>query len=491
MGFGEGVVGPGDDGLGVGTLGVAGDGDGHRHLRIGEGRHGSAQHVGEGLGPARRACGAPEEHQRGAGLAREALDLGQEPGQVVGGALDHRPDEVLAGRLQRDVQEAAPGLTVTGRGHRADHPGQEEDAPRPRLGRRQCGLQMGEGAVQQGHAVLNGLARDPVLGRRQVVVGSGTGHRHQLGLQVPPLVGHRVENDGGRPHGDPDPAVGQHAGGQPAGRTVVEPGPDPDPPGQAQLVGDGVAQRADDGVDRHQLGQARPVDPAEGQELVVVVGHPERPVVVELGGEHRVLGRRRPARETGHDVVHGLQVVGGDGVDIRSLPLEVEEVAQRQAAADRRDPVDLHEALEGVGVLAHEGPAEVAPPLVVVHRHGRHRHQVGADRHDRGVLAAHRERPDRRVRDLTDGVDHRRPGGLGILFDHIAVAAGRQRAFGRGLQHPRLVDPSHLHVRAADIDADGGDAHVGGSACWSSIISVITARMNSSASGVMPPGMPP
>jgi hypothetical protein len=323
------------------------------------------------------------------------------------------------------------------------------------------------------------------------VVGPGARHRHQLGVQVPSLVGHGVQHDGGRAHGDPRSPVGQRAGGERAGGAVVEPGPNHDPVVQPQHRGDVGAQGADDGIHRHQLGQAGGVHPAEGQELVVVGRDPERPVVVELGREHRVLGRRGPAGEAGDDVVHGFEVTGRGPVDLGPLLLEVQEVTQRQTAPDRRDAVDLHEALEGVRVLGQEGPAEVTPPLVVVHGHGRDRHQVGAHRHDRGVLAAHRQCPDRRIRHLTDGADHRVPRRLGVLFDDVAVAPGDQRSPGRSDQASVGVDPHHLDVRAADVDADGGDAHAGGSACWSSIMSVITARMNSSASGVMPPGIPP
>ena len=224
-----------------------------------------------------------------------------------------------------------------------------------------------------------------------------------------------------------------------------------------------AAQGADDGIDRHQLGQAGRVHPAEGQELVVVGRDPERPVVVELGREHRVLGRRGPAGEAGDDVVHGLEVTGRGPVDLGPLLLEVQEVTQRQTAADRRDAVDLHEALEGVGVLGQEGPAEVTPPLVVVHGH---RARPGTRSAPTGTIEEYwlhtASGPDRRIRHLTDGADHRVPRRLGVLFDDVAVAPGDQRAAGRSDQASVGVDPHHLDVRAADVDADGGDAHAGG-----------------------------
>ena len=416
---------------------------------------------------------------------------GQQPGQVVGRALDHGPHQVLPGGVQGHVEEAATGLPVRRRGDRARpaRAGTARHRHRGRGGQRH--LEVGERTVEQGHPVLHRLARQAVLGPGQVAAGDGAGHRDQLGVQVDPLVGHGVEDHRRRPHVEAAAPGSEDPTGQGAGGAVVHPHPDLDALGQAQGGGRPGAHGPHHRVDPDQLGQSVPIDARQAEELVVVGGDPDRTVVAELGRELRVLGAHGPTGEAGHDQVHRLQVVGRGGVDLGAVPLEVEQVPEGQPAADGRDAVDLDEALEGLRVLGHDRPAVVGPPLVVVHRHRGHGVQGGVHGDDRRVLAADPDGPHRGVGHLRHRAGHRGPEGLGVLFDDLPVPPGDQRSPGGRLQPTGLVDPGHLDVRAPDVDAEGRAAHQVGSACWSSIMSVITARMNSSASGVMPPGIPP
>jgi hypothetical protein len=305
---------------------------------------------------------------------------------------------------------------------------------------------VGEGALEQGHAVLDGLARHPVLGPGQVAAGHRRGHRDQLGVEVDPLVGDGVEQDGRGAHGQAAAARGERARGEGAGCAVVDAGADLDRRVQAQVGGDPRQERADDLVDGDQGRQLVDVHAGQGHQLVVVAGRVERPVVDQLRREHGVLGRHRPPGQAGHDEVHGLEVEGRRRVHLRAVELEVQEVTEGEPAADRRDAMDLHESLEGVGVVAHDRPGVVGPPLVPVHEHRRHGHEVGVDRDDRRVLRAHADGPDRRIGHLAHGLDHRGPERGRVLLGHLAVPPGGQGPLAGGLQPPGRVDSGDLDV---------------------------------------------
>ena len=65
------------------------------------------------------------------------------------------------------------------------------------------------------------------------------------------------------------------------------------------------------------------------------------------------------AGEPGGDELHHLEVRRGAGVDLRLVVLEVQDVGEREAAADRRDPVVLDEGHERLGVALEDREAVV------------------------------------------------------------------------------------------------------------------------------------
>ena len=123
------------------------------------------------------------------------------------------------------------------------------------------------------------------------------------------------------------------------------------------------------------------------------------------------------------------------------VDLHVEDVREREPAADRRDAVPLDEGHERALVAGHDLERVVGAARVLPHEHGQQRPGLRVDRDDRGVLAADADGVDGRrgvgVRggDLPHGVDQRRPQLLGVLLGDVAGAASWATAVGR---RPRL-----------------------------------------------------
>ena len=178
------------------------------------------------------------------------------------------------------------------------------------------------------------------------------------------------------------------------------------------------------------------------------------------------------------------------GIDVGSSNVKAARVGaggRLEASSDRplrttRDGDVAEQDAEALWQAVCEAVQEVADPSV---------RAVGVCSQYSSIVPVDADQPDVGVRHLADGLGDGGPEGVGVLFGDLAVATGPQRLLARRLQRAGRVDPGDLDVGRADVDPDGGATHSGGSACCSSIMSVITARMNSSASWVMPPGMPP
>ena len=115
-----------------------------RVLRVAQLLHRELKDVGEDLRPGRRERAAAIELESGDVTLGEPRDALLHPAEVERHAFEHRPRKMLAGRLQRQVQEAASHQTVFGGRHRAGQPRKEEHPVAARLDRRDGALQRGE-----------------------------------------------------------------------------------------------------------------------------------------------------------------------------------------------------------------------------------------------------------------------------------------------------------------------------------------------------------
>ena len=116
-------------------------------------------------------------------------------------------------------------------------------------------------------------------------------------------------------------------------------------------------------------------------------------------------------------------------MDVGLVVLEVEEVGEREPAADRRDAVMLDPDLERVFVTAEDREAVVGAPVVEVEDEVGDGMPVEVDRDDRRVLGGHPDVGDRARRGRRIGrdrvahrADDRGPERRGRLGRDVAVA---------------------------------------------------------------------
>ncbi len=228
-------------------------------------------------------------------------------------------------------------------------------------------------------------------------------------------------------------------------------------------------------------------------------------VVGEPGRRARRVGRRRDAGEAHGQVVHRLHEPAGALDELGLAVREVEHLTHGVGARRRRAAAgEPHEARDGPRSVtrdrtadrgAHERAAAGVEPGEARPR----RHAVGVHRHGRGPLAGDRDRahgarghargaqePSRRVADQVPPL--RRVLGRGPVVAEV----GRHRTVLDGDDVAGHADQPDLGTAGAQVDReDQLVAHGPGTAAWASIMSAITARMNSSASALIPPATPP
>ena len=306
--------------------------------------------------------------------------------------------------------------------------------------------------------VLEDPAAEPVLGAHDVPVGVRGGHREDLMLEVDPEFVDLVDQHTRGADRDAGSSGRERAGRDRDGCGVVRARVHRRRFIEAELARDGGQERTDRAVDRHERRQAGGVDARELHQLVVVGGRVERAVVAQLEHVRAVPARGDAPGETRGHVVHGLEVRRSVLVHLRPVFLHIQNVRERQAAADRRNAVTLDEREECALVAFHDLEGVIGSPPVLPHQHGYERLGRGVDRDDRGVLAAD---PDGvhaaslvRVRrgHLANGVDERCPHRVGVLLCDLPGSVHRQRPMrgpGRGSVAPHQRD---LHVRRADVD---------------------------------------
>ena len=294
-----------------------------------------------------RAGGAAAEHDLVDRLPGERLDEGQQPAQVVGGALDRGPHEVDAPGVEREVEEAAAHRAVGVGRERAGEPREEEHPAGARLGGRRArrrARRRGRRSAWSPSAsvawtsspehVLDRLAGHAVLGPHEVVAGQRARHREDLVVEVDRHVVDRVEQHAVVPmrgrRARPRtrrwrtrrrgcrscPAAHDHAGREPELRR-------PSPGAASPTTASTVRRAAGGGRRRRRTCATR---------LGVVLGHAERAVVAQLAREHRATGWRRSVpvrRRVTKSITSSYAAVGV--VDVGPVVLEVEHVAERQA----------------------------------------------------------------------------------------------------------------------------------------------------------------
>ena len=165
-----------------------------------------------------------------------------------------------------------------------------------------------------------------------------------------------------------------------AGLGVVDGGVDDGGGGEPEGVGDLVAEATDRRVERQQLGSRDASTPDQPSSTSSYAVWPSVRLSTSWLMNMRRLVRGQPTGEAGVQVVHGLEVGRRRLVDVGALVLEVEDVAEAEPAADRRDAVPLDEAEERILVGSQDGAAGCGAAPVGPQPHGRHRHAVGGRR---------------------------------------------------------------------------------------------------------------
>ena len=135
----------------------------------------------------------------------------------------------------------------------------------------------------------------------------------------------------------------------------------------------------------------------------------------------------------------------------------MQDVSERETAADRRNAVTLDECHERRFLAAHDVERMVGAALVLPHEHRRDRPRVAVDGHDRRVLAADGDGCDvaGAFADCpADCVHEDLPHRLAVLLGVRAGAIDRQRSLRPADDLPVVGDDCHLQVGRPDIDPD-------------------------------------
>ena len=332
--------------------------------------------------------------------------------------------------------------------------------------------------------------------------------------ELPDDVGLLRRQRAADPRGRPDRQVGLVGTHEPrADRRAVQVGESGDhlrTGGDAQLGGDRRLHRPDDRARRDQRRQLRSRHPGEPHQLGVVAEDVESAVVGEPGGGHRHVRGRGEAGEAHREVVDRLEVPPGPARDLRLLPLREQQVAEGVVAVRRRDtagaayPRRQGDRVVPEHVPPHDGARQVATTRVHPHQAVPDRGPRLVHRHGAGPLPGHPDHDD--LVAVEAGLGQAPAGALDHELPPFPGVLGRGSSGSPSRGDGSVVPPHDLatcgdqpDLRAAGPQVDGQRepagriAHQtgGGTDCWVSSMSVMTARMNSSTSLVSPSATPP
>ncbi len=369
---------------------------------------------------------------------------------------------------------------------------------------------------------LQARATRLVVVRDQVPVAREAGHRRDLMEDVRLLERHRAADPGRRADRQVRLVVEERAGAERAGVEVGRAGDDLHPVGQSQgarHLGEHGAHHGAGGAQRRQVVEAHA---RAAHQLGVVLEALEISVVGEPRAGHRRVRRGGDAREPHREVVDRLEEPARRPGDLRLVVEEMEHVPDRVGAGGRRRARGAPNPHgQRHGRVAAQRPAD--DPLRVRRAPAVHPEAALADR-DPALVDGNRARPLTRAAHCLDPVrlDHAgRHRAAGCVRDqvppdgrvlHRATAreqSGLDRAVVVPGDLPRQRDEPDLRPTRTEVDREdkallavsrvragrdvgGGFGQLfGRTVSWLSIMSAMTALMNSSASSVNPPTTPP